>query len=493
MSVTDNIIEVLDIWKNDIILTTYHTLERDSSSDRILDSIKWSRIVLDEAHQIRNSSIKQFKAAASLESDSRWCLTGTPIQNTFDDLRSLLQFLRFEPFCQNKAFEEYIINPFRGDLGTGSDASRNLRIMLRTCCLRRTQAKLDLPSTTTEKISVTPTDDEKVLFTRILEQCRGEFDMMAGKDAGSRKSNVLFSTIMKLRRVCNHGIIAVESTSTKQPNQLAVPKKQWGGSRSPSSEPACEYCTGKDKEDEFLCVLDSCPLCGRLLSGGNDETLSMAASPVSAASSTASMMDIDALEVVTHILDRFLASKRLREQSSKMAAVIDNIKGSCIDGISKSVVFSSWRDTLDILAKFLSADGIEFVQVDGRNPLAGRTELLSRFRRDASVRVLLISISTGAVGLTLTEANMVHIVEPQWNPTIEDQAIARVVRMGQTRPVTVFKYITAGSVEHTVVKLQERKTRMIKLSMQDKDDDDADTNLDNFRFAVDPNEWGAEA
>ncbi|KAM0441848.1 hypothetical protein ACHAQK_004786 [Fusarium lateritium] len=365
--------------------------------------------------------------------------------------------------------------------------------MLRTCCLRRTQAKLDLPSTTTEKISVTPTDDEKVLFTRILEQCREEFDMMAGKDAGSRKSNVLFSTIMKLRRVCNHGIIAVESTSTKQPNQLAVPKKQRGGSRSPSSEPACEYCTGKDKEDEFLCVLDSCPLCGRLLSGGNDETLSMAASPVSAASSTASMMDIDALEVVTHILDRFLASKRLREQSSKMAAVIDNIKGSCIDGISKSVVFSSWRDTLDILAKFLSADGIEFVQVDGRNPLAGRTELLSRFRRDASVRVLLISISTGAVGLTLTEANMVHIVEPQWNPTIEDQAIARLVRMEQTRPVTVFKYITAGSVEHTVVKLQERKTRMIKLSMQDKDDDDADTNLDNFRFVVDPNEWGAEA
>ncbi|KAM0287863.1 hypothetical protein ACHAO9_007481 [Fusarium lateritium] len=473
---------------HDIILTTYHTLERDSSSDRILDSIKWSRIVLDEAHQIRNSSIKQFKAAASLESDSRWCLTGTPIQNTFDDLRSLLQFLRFEPFCQNKAFEEHIIKPFRGDLGTGSDASRNLRIMLRTCCLRRTQAKLDLPSTTTEKISVTPTDDEKVLFTRILEQCREEFDMMAGKDAGSRKSNVLFSTIMKLRRVCNHGIIAVESTSTKQPNQLAVPKKQRGGSRSPSSEPACEYCTGKDKEDEFLCVLDSCPLCGRLLSGGDDENLSMAASPVSAASPTASTMGIDAPEVVTKIPDRFPASKKLREQSSKMAAVIDNIKGSCVDGNSKS-----WRDTLDILAKFLYADGIEFVQVDGRNPLAGRTELLSRFRRDASVRVLLISISTGAVGLTLTEANMVHIVEPQWNPTIEDQAIARVVRMGQTRPVTVFKYITAGSIEHTVVKLQERKTRMIKLSMQDKDDDDADTNLDNFRFAVDPNEWGAEA
>lgn len=61
-------------------------------------------------------------------------------------------------------------------------------------------------------------------------------------------------------------------------------------------------------------------------------------------------------------------------------------------------MFSSWRDTLDILAKMLLADGIEFVQVDGRNPLTGRTELLSRFRQDANVRVLLISINTGAVG-----------------------------------------------------------------------------------------------
>lgn len=287
------------------------------------------------AHQIRNSSTKQFKAAASLESDSRWCLTGTPIQNTFDDLRSLLQFLRLEPFCQSKVFEEHIIKPFRADLGNESDASRNLRIMLRTCCLRRTQAKLDLPSTTMEKVSVMPTEDEKALFKRILEQCREEFDIIAGKDGGSKTSNVLFSTIMKLRRVCNHGVIDLDSTSTKQSNQLAVPKKQRGGSRSPSSEPACEYCTGKDNDDEFLGVLDSCPLCGRLLIGGNDDTLSIAPSPQSWASPATSMMDLDTLEPTTSILDQFPASDELRQQSSKMSAVIDNIKASCIDVTSK--------------------------------------------------------------------------------------------------------------------------------------------------------------
>jgi SWI/SNF-related matrix-associated actin-dependent regulator of chromatin subfamily A3 len=286
------------------------------------------------AHQIRNSSIKQFKAAALLKSDSRWCITGTPIQNTFDDLRSLLQFLRFEPFCQSKVFEEHIIKPFRADLGNGSDASRNLRIMLKTCCLRRTQTKLDLPSTTIEKVSVMPTESETALFKQILVQCREEFDMIACNVADSKRPNVLFSTIMKLRRVCNHGVIALESTSTKQSNQLAVPKQR-DGSRSPSSEPACEYCTGKYREDEFLGVLDSCPLCGRLLSGGNDETLSMAPSPQSLASPATSMMDLDTPEPTASIFDKFPANNQLRQQSSKMSAVIDNIKASCIDGDSK--------------------------------------------------------------------------------------------------------------------------------------------------------------
>ncbi|KAF0638054.1 hypothetical protein FPSE5266_09590 [Fusarium pseudograminearum] len=174
-----------------------------------------------------------------------------------------------------------------------------------------------------------------------------------------------------------------------------------------------------------------------------------------------------------------------------MAAVVQNIKTSCLDKDSKSVVFSSWRDTLDILATILMSERISFVQVDGRNPLMGRTELLSKFREDRTVKVLLISINTGAVGLTLTEANIVHIVEPQWNPTIEDQAIARVVRMGQIRPVTVYKYIMSESVEQSVLKLQQRKTQIIKLSMQDKSDDESNSNLDRFKFAIDPNEWEA--
>ncbi|KAF4443715.1 hypothetical protein FACUT_1140 [Fusarium acutatum] len=443
-------------------------------------------------HQIRNSSVKLHKAAASLEGDARWCLTGTPIQNSFDDLRSLLKFLRFEPFCKSNLFEQHIVKPFRQgqqDQPSGLDETRNLRIMLKVCCLRRTQAKLNLPASTIQRVDVTPTENEKSMFTSILDQCKEDFDKMAGKEGNFKKSNILFSAIMKLRRVCNHGTIAISACGLKRANQLAVPKAKRKASRMPSAEPACEFCDERTGNIDLLGGLDSCPICGRLESEMNDEASPLAPSPRPTPSPTPSMMDIDIPEPSTEEFYR-QSGHELKQKSSKMSAVVDNIKKSCMDAGSKSIVFSSWRDTLDILAAILGAEGIAFVQVDGRNPLAGRTELLSKFCQDPMIRVLLISINTGAVGLTLTEANMVHIVEPQWNPAIEEQAIARVVRMGQKKPVTIFKYITAGSIENTIVKLQEKKTRIIKLSTQDKDSAESNANLDSFQFAIDPNEWG---
>ncbi|WKT50545.1 Helicase superfamily 1/2, ATP-binding domain [Fusarium oxysporum f. sp. vasinfectum] len=131
---------------NDIVLTTYHTLEKDNSGQGILSSITWSRIVLDEAHHIRNPSIKMHKAAAALQSNTRWCLTGTPIQNSFDDLRSLFQFLRFQPFSQNKVFEEHIVKPFREGTNSQLDPSRNLKVMLKACCLRKNTSKTGFTS-----------------------------------------------------------------------------------------------------------------------------------------------------------------------------------------------------------------------------------------------------------------------------------------------------------------------------------------------------------
>jgi hypothetical protein len=132
-----------------------------------------------------------------------------------------------------------------------------------------------------------------------------------------------------------------------------------------------------------------------------------------------------------------------------------------------SLVFSYWTSTLDLLQSLLTLNNIPSLRIDGRVSYAQRLRALETFRNDPQMSVLLMSIQTGSVGfvptlqllerssfganleqrLNLAIANRVHIIEPQWNPSVEEQAIARALRMGQTRTVTVIRYSMKKTVE----------------------------------------------
>ena len=129
-------------------------------------------------------------------------------------------------------------------------------------------------------------------------------------------------------------------------------------------------------------------------------------------------------------------------------------------------MFSYWTATLDLLEQHLKARSISYLRIDGNVTNTARLRILEDFR-DKDAPVLLMTVGTGAVGsatfhqtfpqvfrlkllitrLNLTVANYVHIVEPQWNPAVEEQAIARALRMGQSRPVTVVRYVVKNSIE----------------------------------------------
>ncbi|RYP14627.1 hypothetical protein DL765_006242 [Monosporascus sp. GIB2] len=128
---------------------------------------------------------------------------------------------------------------------------------------------------------------------------------------------------------------------------------------------------------------------------------------------------------------------------------------------------------------------IPCLRIDGRVSFSDRSEILTRFRGDPSISVLLMSFETGAVGLTLTVANRVHIVEPQWNPSVEEQAIARALRMGQTRTVTIVKYITVNTVEQNIITLQKKKSQLAKFSLDGGTDNNATGRLDDLKFVLD--------
>lgn len=90
---------------------------------------------------------------------------------------------------------------------------------------------------------------------------------------------------------------------------------------------------------------------------------------------------------------------------------------------------------------------IRYLRIDGTLALSSRDIVLERFKNDGSVNVILMTVSCGGVGLDLTGASRVHLLKPQWNPSTEDQALARVHRMGQRRPVVTMRYMMEDSIE----------------------------------------------
>ena len=127
-----------------------------------------------------------------------------------------------------------------------------------------------------------------------------------------------------------------------------------------------------------------------------------------------------------------------------------------VAGRHKALVFSQFTDFLKLLAERLQACGIAYQYLDGSTPAAERTRRVAAFQRGEG-DLFLISLKAGGFGLNLTAADYVLIVDPWWNPAAEDQAMGRAHRIGQQRPVTVYRLVTAGSIEERIVELHRDK------------------------------------
>ena len=127
-----------------------------------------------------------------------------------------------------------------------------------------------------------------------------------------------------------------------------------------------------------------------------------------------------------------------------------------VAGRHKALVFSQFTDFLDLLAQRLRAVGVAYQMLTGSTPAAERTQRVAAFQAGQG-DLFLISLKAGGFGLNLTAADYVIIVDPWWNPAAEDQASGRAHRIGQQRPVTVYRLVTAGSIEERIIELHRHK------------------------------------
>jgi superfamily II DNA or RNA helicase len=155
-----------------------------------------------------------------------------------------------------------------------------------------------------------------------------------------------------------------------------------------------------------------------------------------------------------------LQDPRWTGPASKLARLLELLRDLSLGG-HRALVFSQFTMHLAIVSEALRAEGIPFSYLDGSTPIAERQRRVEQFQAGQGGDLFLISLKAGGTGLTLTAADYVIHLDPWWNPAVEDQASDRAHRIGQTRPVTVYRLIAEGTIEQQILSMHREKRELV--------------------------------
>jgi non-specific serine/threonine protein kinase len=153
-----------------------------------------------------------------------------------------------------------------------------------------------------------------------------------------------------------------------------------------------------------------------------------------------------------------------QEKYPNVSIKLDEIAREITENIGnhKALIFSQFLGMLALIREKLTELGVPFEYFDGSTSAPDREKAIQSFQKDDTVRVFLISLKAGGVGLNLTAADYVYIVDPWWNPAVEQQAIDRTHRIGQTKNIFAYRMICRDTIEDKILQLQEKKRSLAK-------------------------------
>ncbi|GAN03178.1 DNA repair protein rad-5 [Mucor ambiguus] len=534
----------------DVLITTYGTImsewnkvQERKSHESIIFSVEYWRVVLDEAHQIKNKATRTSQACRDIKAKRRWALTGTPIQNKLDDLFALVRYLHYEPWANSTFWKTFITLPFEKQDPSALSA---VQTVLEPIVLRRTKAMRDhkgqpmvpLPPKTIniEYLSFNP--HEQDIYDAIYNDSQTKFSYYckAGR-VGSNYASI-FQLLTRLRQTCCHPYLALQSKEAVQEGirasqeggkisleklietkssdslsqmssqgnngnyglnvlqtMLAMERKSSVSSSNDNESPAVETVHEEDTPmsdecqicfetvDSMIClpcmhfacrpcVMDyfqkkedeglpgECPVCrhgpilqSQLLEFAQQKT------PSSELESQSTDDNDRPTTLVSKNTVKYDIQKAVGgyKASTKMNALIRHLRQNKKE-YHKTVVFSQFTSFLDLIGGSLDRESIKFTRLDGSMPQSKREKVLADFtKKDGQIDVLLISLRAGGVGLNLTCASRVVMMDPWWNFAIEAQAIDRVHRLGQLNEVVVTRFVMRDSVEERILEIQNRK------------------------------------
>lgn len=537
-----------DLKKFDVVITTYQILVSEfGGSSKEVDGLQvgcfglhWYRVILDEAHTIKNRNAKATQACYNLRSEYRWCLTGTPMQNNLDELQSLIKFLRIKPYDDLREWKDQIDRPMKN--GRGDVAIKRLQHYLKIFMKRRTKeilkkdgalnpgGKPSIPGVASstgfkvterriEKIFAEFTPEERRFYERLEQRTDKSLeDMMSGEKVNYASALVL---LLRLRQACNHPKLVAnklnkdgEALGADGANVLASPRKA-KASTADIDEMAdmfgalgvgsqkCDACGNKLSKDLAASGAVRCEECEEDLAllevkhkqrkekkraeksalqarkprnrklvldsddedgaewvvgenqrgatklgkaGGTDDEnaegdgISIGSEDSEDdASDLPSVKDISSKKKVKKeviVLDSSINGTDTESESDveeelqsssedekQLSTIISSTKITRLLKIlgkevaqHKFIVFSQFTSMLDLIEPFLKRDGYKYTRYDGSMKNDLREASLARLRNDKACRILLCSLKCGSLGLNLTAATRVVILEPFWNP-----------------------------------------------------------------------------
>ncbi|CAK1367714.1 unnamed protein product [Cercospora beticola] len=473
-----------DFAQYDLVITTYGTLASDfasgptKTSERKLRatglySHEWRRVVLDEGHNIRNPQTKAAAAANALTARSRWVLTGTPIVNSLKDLCSLLRFVGITGGLEQlDIFNSVLVRPLK--LGT-RDSSLLLQAIMRAFTLRRRKdmrfIDLKLPELKEFVHRLQFSKEEQQKYDALDGEARGVLKAYQKKDgSGQVTYNHLLEILLRMRQVCNHWKLA----SQRVADLMTQLEKQKTVTLTPETISTLQQVLQvqiDSSEDCAICLetLHSPVItnCGHAF--GRDCIVKVIEGQHKCPFCRAELKDEQCLvEPSNEFGDGSDNENRSGDEgnSSKVDGLL-RILGAVANG-EKTIIFSQWKSFLDLLEEPLKQAGLKFCRIDGTMSAQRRDQALEALNNDGETTILLATLGVCAVGLNLTAANNVILCDTWWAPAIEDQAVDRVHRLGQTRECSVFRLVMDKTIEEKTLSIQEDKRKLMMLAFSEQ-------------------------
>ncbi len=347
-----------NMLENEVLILGYGLLSSEMAS---LVKRHFKLIVFDEAQALKNAKTLRSKSSAKLISDSKIALTGTPIENSLEDLWSIFNIINPGLLGSLDNFNDKFNLSNNESAPIRNKARSTLRSLVKPFILRRTKSAVldELPARTEQTIIIEPNKEERALYEAIRIQALKKIEEAQKEKSSNASKFFVLAELTRLRRAC----------------------------------------------------------CNPKLIDPNTEL-----------------------------------------ESSKLATLLELIK-ELRQNNHQALIFSQFTSHLKIIYSEIQKLGMDVLYLDGSTQEKKRAELVQAFQ-SGKADIFCISLKAGGQGLNLTAADYVIHVDPWWNPAVEDQASDRAHRMGQTRPVTVYRLIMQDSVEEKILNLHANKREL---------------------------------